>query len=162
MVVEVLEYDQYRVKVAGTGRITLRNRRFLRKYQPHLLHGTTKDPIYCGIPPPIDTTPGVTFRSSDAAYLQPPPPVNAAHPTTQSTEDVQPQKLDAFGAPDEGRTLLATPGELDITPSPVARCSPSSSTVTDDEKQQPRRSTRLRFAKKQYEPETGKYILPNE
>ena len=31
VVVEVLPYDQYRVKVDGSGRVSLRNRQFLRK-----------------------------------------------------------------------------------------------------------------------------------
>ena len=33
-IVEVLQHDQYRVRLDGSGRITLRNRRFLRKYEP--------------------------------------------------------------------------------------------------------------------------------
>lgn len=36
-VVEVRGHDQYVVKVAGSGKLTLRNRRFLRKYEPHNL-----------------------------------------------------------------------------------------------------------------------------
>ena len=35
VVLEVGEYDQYQIKVDGTGRITTRNRRFLRKVQPY-------------------------------------------------------------------------------------------------------------------------------
>ena len=34
VVVESLGHDQYRVRVAGSGRLTLRNRRFLRSYTP--------------------------------------------------------------------------------------------------------------------------------
>ena len=34
VVIEVNDYDQYLIKVDGTGRTTLRNRRFLRKYTP--------------------------------------------------------------------------------------------------------------------------------
>ena len=34
LVVEVGNFDQYRIKVDGSGRLTLRNRRFLRKYTP--------------------------------------------------------------------------------------------------------------------------------
>ena len=37
-VVEVRQFDQYVIRVDGSGRVTLRNRRFLRKYegvQPH-------------------------------------------------------------------------------------------------------------------------------
>ena len=33
-VVEVRQYDQYAVRIDGSGRVTLRNRRFLRKYMP--------------------------------------------------------------------------------------------------------------------------------
>ena len=38
VVVETKDNDQYVVKVAGSGRLTLRNRRFLRKYEAHQLH----------------------------------------------------------------------------------------------------------------------------
>ena len=37
VVVECLPHDQYRVKVDGSGRLTLRNRRFLRAYSPSTL-----------------------------------------------------------------------------------------------------------------------------
>jgi len=39
LVVDAKGYDQYTVKVAGTGRLTLRNRRYLRKIELHNLHG---------------------------------------------------------------------------------------------------------------------------
>ena len=39
IVVEVKDFDQYVVKVTGSGRLTLRNRRFLRKYVPHSYEG---------------------------------------------------------------------------------------------------------------------------
>ena len=39
VIVEVKENDQYVAKIAGTGRMTLRNRRFLRKYEPHFQQG---------------------------------------------------------------------------------------------------------------------------
>ena len=34
MVIEVRQFDQYVVKVDGSGRVTLRNRKFLRRYTP--------------------------------------------------------------------------------------------------------------------------------
>ena len=34
-VIEVLDFDKYLIKVDGTGRVTTRNRRFLRKAQPY-------------------------------------------------------------------------------------------------------------------------------
>lgn len=41
VIVDFLGNDQYCVKVAGTGWIIIRDRRYLRKYEPHLRHGTT-------------------------------------------------------------------------------------------------------------------------
>ena len=41
-IIEARGNDQYAVKVAGSGRLTLRNRRFLRRYEPH---NTTNLPI---------------------------------------------------------------------------------------------------------------------
>ena len=35
IVVEKKDYDQYIVKMDGSGRVTLRNRKFLRKYKPY-------------------------------------------------------------------------------------------------------------------------------
>ena len=42
-VMEVLPYDQYVVKVDGSGRLTTRNRRFLRKYTPFSTHIPASD-----------------------------------------------------------------------------------------------------------------------
>ena len=38
VIIEIGENDQYTVKVDGSGRLTLRNRRFLRKFDSHKLH----------------------------------------------------------------------------------------------------------------------------
>ena len=52
-IVEARGNDQYAVKVAGSGRLTLRNRRFLRRYEPH---STTNLPVAAPtaatLPPP--------------------------------------------------------------------------------------------------------------
>ena len=64
-VVEVLQNDQYWLKMDGTGRVTLWNRRFLRKYTPLL----TPDPT------PHDT-PTLAMPQS------PPPPAVPCPPTT--------------------------------------------------------------------------------
>ena len=42
IVTEVRNHDQYLVKVSGTGRVTLRNRRFLRKFSPYLQPATAE------------------------------------------------------------------------------------------------------------------------
>ena len=38
IVVEVLSYRQYRIRVDGSRRLTLRNRQFLRQYKPLIVH----------------------------------------------------------------------------------------------------------------------------
>ena len=40
VIVEVRDHDQYVIKIAGSGRLTLRNRRFVRKFQPHVTQDT--------------------------------------------------------------------------------------------------------------------------
>ena len=67
MVVETKDYDQYVVKTAGTGRLTLRNRRFLRKFNPHHMSESAKQldspqitpqaSIPCAPPPTVPSTP---------------------------------------------------------------------------------------------------------
>ncbi|KAK3783694.1 hypothetical protein RRG08_025318 [Elysia crispata] len=62
-VIEVRQFDQYVVKVDGSGRVTLRNRKFLRKYSPVILPPTTRT-ITMDIPLPImptqSSTPSLT------------------------------------------------------------------------------------------------------
>ena len=68
MVVEIRDYDKYVVKVAGSGRLTLRNRRYLRKlYQDVGLYGST---------PP--TAPDKVEQSQDSA--EPSSPVMESQP----------------------------------------------------------------------------------
>ena len=37
LIIEVRQFDQYMVRVDGSGRVTLRNRKFLRKYEPAMI-----------------------------------------------------------------------------------------------------------------------------
>ena len=62
VIIEVLQFDQYRVRIDGSGRTTLRNRKFLRNYLP--VHKSSrrhsveidlpfhKTPTPCGMPTP--------------------------------------------------------------------------------------------------------------
>jgi hypothetical protein len=82
VVVEVRQFDQYVIRVDGSGRVTLRNRRFLRKYEPYnprrqvqsvgpdltLWRAQSSTPVY-----PTLTSPNTTAPSDDAA---PVPPAN--------------------------------------------------------------------------------------
>ena len=40
VIVEVKDHDQYVIKIPGSGRLTLRNRRFVRRFQPHVTQDT--------------------------------------------------------------------------------------------------------------------------
>ena len=73
-VVEVKHHDQYQVKVDGSGRVTLRNRRFLRKFTPI----TSPEP-----PRSIDIDFGTRFAS-----ILPPP--RTIPPMLPLTPDVGP------------------------------------------------------------------------
>ncbi|ELT96981.1 hypothetical protein CAPTEDRAFT_217178 [Capitella teleta] len=82
VVVEVRQFDQYVIRVDGSGRVTLRNRRFLRKYEPYnpkhqvqslgpdlaLWRAQSSTPVY-----PTLTSPNTTAPSDDVA---PVPPAN--------------------------------------------------------------------------------------
>ena len=54
IVVEVRQFDQYVIRVDGSGRVTLRNRRHLRKYVPFLPH------------PPVWAVPSPQWRRADS------------------------------------------------------------------------------------------------
>ena len=76
VVMEVKSNDQYVVKVAGTGRLTLRNRRFLRKYDlPHHLQVETVDKVLV----PVHSE--VVSPSANQSLL-----VNSEPVETESTE----------------------------------------------------------------------------
>merc|ERR1711983_680677 len=60
VVVEAREHDQYVVKVDGSGRMTLRNRKFLKKITPYSMTKHVKDsdtqpkpPVLAPQPPPM-------------------------------------------------------------------------------------------------------------
>ena len=90
-VIEVKQHDQYVVRIDGSGRVTLRNRKFLRSYVP--VRQT-------GIPTPLD----------DMRRLGLPPPITKS-PLVQETSFAPP--------PDSSQTTLITPPSAPITPSNI-------------------------------------------
>ena len=70
IVVEVRQFDQYVVRVDGSGRITLRNRQYLRLYTPHIARAPL---IYSSSIIPIATT-------GPPAPIQPEAPVPSTPP----------------------------------------------------------------------------------
>ena len=73
MVIEVKQFDQYVIRVDGSGRITLRNRKFLRKYDPvqrrHPPKTITED--FLKLVPPLNT---------ESTSIPPPPPIPTSNP----------------------------------------------------------------------------------
>ena len=104
VVVEVRQYHQYVIRVDGSGRITIRNRRFLRKYipacQPNRKRTILDDLRF--LP---------TSNPSDQSQLTPTPPTDVPiHPDAPS---------------DSPSKLLVTPATTSIIPrSPTAPITP--------------------------------------
>ena len=68
--VEVGEYDQYTIKVDGSGRLTKRNRRFLREYKPASMHIKNNLPLKDNAR--IDV--GINEDKEEPTDFIPPPP----------------------------------------------------------------------------------------
>ena len=95
VVVEVLPFKQYKVKLDGTGRVTLRNRKHLRKFIPFMKPPTAiKMPIQ-SCPPTVKSDPGpseIVTETLDEEDTVPPtvtggnqPPETTTAPLTPST-----------------------------------------------------------------------------
>ena len=131
-IVEVKDYDQYRIRLSGSGRTTLRNRKFIRKFEPHTLVGRqpTVPPPSIIVPAPVPiktvTTPIVP---ADPELTVPDQPVvpTPAQPTILSSREEE----------------VASKGEVRVETPPL------------------RRSTRERRPTKFYDPQTGRYVDQN-
>lgn len=157
-IVESPGYDQYRVKVDGSGRLTLRNRRFLRAYTPATPSIPQQSPALC-LPTAI-----VEHRSHSSRPLPPPRPQDASQPSVTAPHvtptDVSPPSV----------TQGATPINAPPSQAPPDTCSPSgSSTDTSPPAalsqpppmpDQPLRPCRARKPPKRFEPETGRWLEP--
>ena len=133
-VMESVGHDQYRVKVDGSGRLTLRNRRFLRVYTPvtpSIRQGLAHVPV-----------PSRSLIQSSAPKVPDPDVVtNAAAPLPTPSAIVLPAQPDAS-------TTVDTPFET-----PLARdlLVPSTPPVCT-------RPSRVRRPPKHFEPETGTWV----
>ena len=135
VVVESAGHDQYRVKVDGSGRITLRNRRFLRAYTPTTPSIRSQQPTASQLPTSsADQYPNVVQAPAPLSPLTPARPTQVNSPNL----DAQSRDLQLPTSPDEDSSMPPTPPPL--PPEPVPR---------------PRRISR---PPKRYEPETGKWV----
>ena len=157
VVKELGGHDKYTVNVDGSGRLTTRNRRFLRKYTPP----TTNIPR--------QALPSPTFGNGVPTAVPPPP--------SQLQEDLQEEHTNSVNHPAALPTVLSAPTEPanlaepqtpagPITLEHVVEPVPSTSTSTPVStltqvspptpvRQEPRASSRTRLPRRHYIPETG-------
>ena len=156
-VVESVGHDQYRVKVDGSGRITLRNRRFLRAF-------TAATPTIRPQQPPAHQPPSSANRCPRPQPPVPPQAPAESMPTTEATPnaptvvpDPAPMSPPARPAQDDSPTPDT---ESRDHPSPASADEDSSTPITPprpppDPAPRPRRVTQ---PPKRYEPETGQWV----
>ena len=120
IVVEVRQFDQYVVRVDGSGRVTLRNRKFLRKYLPVI----PRAPLLMA-PGPITTPsvarptpPGPALRLTVHTPALAPQASNTSPPTTISSGCPPSPSPDSLAPPPE-------PVILQPPPSPPTLLSPN-------------------------------------
>ena len=159
VVIEPKDHDQYLVKIAGTGRLTLRNRRFLRSYTPHFPQGPAwrfehpassahhpgfikeTSPQQPTVPLTSSTTNTSTTSESTTQNINP----TCSHPVEESPQH---NKL-------EKSSLSTSPLTRELPPSDE-HPTPHSLIPEDSNQQTIRRSSRIRRPRKFYDPESGK------
>ena len=109
VVVESAGHDQYRVKVDGSGRITLRNRRFLRAYTPATPSIRSQQPTASQLPTSsADQYPNVVQAPAPLSPLTPARPTQVNSPNL----DAQSRDLQLPTSPDEDSSMPPTPPPL--------------------------------------------------
>ena len=160
-VIESLNHDQYQVKVDGSGRLTLRNRRFLRAFTP-----ATRDIGMNPPPPPLTSRhDGQNKQSSTIPLatgmqnhtLNPPSEPVVVHSTPKHTSETIPDSSPAASVQNPRAIPQGSPPQVtDTAPAsdmPIQRkLQPQ---ATQQEVPRPRRECRT---PKRYEPETGNWI----
>ena len=113
MVIEVRQFDQYVIRVDGSGRVTLRNRKFLRKYLPVVPR------------PPVAMLPG-----APATNLTPPPAPTRVLVNPAPSVRSPPQTADTpLASPKSPRSPISEPTDPNLpTPSPPMVLPPPSGT----------------------------------
>ena len=128
VIVERKDFDQYVVKVDGSGRLTMRNRKFLRKITPYQL--TKHFPDSSLRPDTSDPPPAVTPPT-------PTPDTEAGPVTTQDQPSTEPPALPAVPPTSPARVETPTPPE----PSRLSRVRREPDRLAD----------KMRFGGKSYE-----------
>ena len=161
-VVEVLGHDSYRMKVDGSGRVTCRNRQFLRRFSEPSLDISLADPTSRSVPtrfPHTSSAPHASPVTGQSALVQP-----SLHPTEESSThatSAMPAAQPAWELSDRSKTS----GHSSVVPpQDITERDASATVVTPDDSHpvavpcnpRPRRQV---CAPKIYEPETGKWVV---
>ena len=117
IVVEVRQFDQYVVRVDGSGRVTLRNRKFLRKYTPVV----SRAPV--AMLPNASTLPSKLLPITPPPDMPSPPPPTSAPPAVSTPQPAQPATPQV---PDLPRPSSPDPPVADQSP-PLLASPPDSS-----------------------------------
>ncbi len=155
-VVEVLQYHQYPVRTDGSGHLMTRNRRFLRRYDPHLMETAPTLPPGYHLPTSQVNPPDAGTAQTEHPTTSVPPttrPAPIAIPGTrlpphrdQDTADDPGADQDALGHPNRHRTAAkhpscATPTDLHHIKILRFRCADTGQTTPctteNDTQQQP-------------------------
>ena len=101
VIMECKEFDQYVVKVDGTGRLTLRNRKFLKKLMTIKKQSvpTRKEVLKPIIPPALPSTPSYIPDTLHRAAAEPTPGHDTAAPGDGRTQDQLPQPVPSYIQP---------------------------------------------------------------
>ena len=168
-VVETKEHDQYVVKVGGTGRLTLRNRRFLRLYEPHSFH--TQIIVDPGHSPTAPSSTGQPHHQRNVPST--PLPSTAVHTPRQITPTTVSTPPDATDSPTPLPVVSPPPAQRESTPLTTTtyatvvnrRSAPGSSPqprrLQDPSSTQRRTSSRVKSQARVYDAHSGKYTDPN-
>ena len=157
-VIEVCKYDQYAIRVDGSGRITMRNRKFLRQYTPiylpqarHTIDTDFRSPL-THVPQPIRHTVEPDLHNSPPHVSQPCSPTKLQTPfvpqdnSEAETNNGQPtgENYPAQPMPDPPELQLPrTPSRVDL-PQGVNRPDMPQPTQESTTPVTPRRSSRPR------------------
>lgn len=172
MIVETKPNDQYVVRVSGSRRLTLRNRRFLRKFTPHesIVPQTPVSGQCLGnmIRPPASKPIQISPKTANAATAEPPLPESASQVKPHSVSDDTPTRTPQS---EPHRSFSQQPRRLsfgDFQNVPCESGSPSESTppVTfasppPTEGRSPVRSKRERTQRTCYDASSGTYKPPS-
>ena len=155
-VVESPGYDQYRVKVDGSGRLTLRNRRFLRAYTPATPSIPQQSPAPSIPTGTVEHPSQPRPPSPPTRLLEAPQPSETASRVTPT--DVPSPPITQGTTPSDDLPSHAPPNTSSPSGTSTDTSPPAASTQPPPMLDQSPRPCRVRWPPKRFEPETSKWL----